>query len=461
MKKVFVVLILTTIVLNAYSQATIGLLQKEAGIAEGYILFAPLQSKTTYLIDRCGKLVHSWKSAYKPGQSVYLLPDGNLLRSGNDSNMAFISGGGRIEKLDWNSNVIWSYANSTPTSCLHHDIYPMPNGNVLAILWEKKTPEEVKALGRNPDLISKSIWMEKIIELKPQGKNKAAIVWEWNICDHLVEDINNTLKNYGDVAKNPQLVNINYRAKVDEDWLHFNSVSYNSSLDQIIISNRNFCEFFIIDHSTTSAQAASHSGGRYKKGGDLLYRWGNAAAYNCGTPEEQKLYLQHSAHWISKGLVDEGKIMVFNNGTERPGEIFSDIEIIEPPIDKIGNYTMLSSQACKPSDSFWKYPEPFSPEKFYSKNVSNAQRLPNGNTLICEGANGRIFEINATGNRLWNYVNPVEKNPMLQGAEHFQNQIFRGVFYDLKYSGFKGRTLKTGNPIELNPVNTNCIPSAN
>ena len=329
-----------------------------------YLLLFSL--KNTYLIDRCGKQVHSWKSAYKPGQSVYLLPNGNLLRTGNDSNVAFVSGGGRIEKLDWNSKVIWSYVISTPTSCLHHDIYPMPNGNVLAILWEKKTPEMAKAAGRKPELTGPSVWTEKIIELKPQGKDKATIVWEWKVWDHLVQDINQNLPNYGRVNANPQLINANYKASVDVDWLHFNSVAYNPTFDQIIISNRNFCEFYIIDHSTTSAQAASHAGGRYKKGGDILYRWGNAQAYNCAGPPEQKLFLQHSAHWIGKGLKDEGKIMVFNNGTERPGEIYSSVEIIEAPVDKNGNYLMEPEKACKPDDAYWKYPDN-SPEKFYFK----------------------------------------------------------------------------------------------
>ena len=66
------------------------------------------------------------------------------------------------------------------------------------------------------------------------------------------------------------------------DWMHANAVDYNEDLDQIMISAREFNEVWIIDHSTSTAEAASHSGGMYGKGGDLLYRWGNPEAYGRG-----------------------------------------------------------------------------------------------------------------------------------------------------------------------------------
>lgn len=441
---------------NVQAQQTIGLLQNEPGAMPGYVLFAPLLSRNTYLIDKCGREVHSWKSNYHPGQSVYLLPNGDLLRCANDSNKAFVSGGGRIERFDWNNKLVWSYAISTPTSCLHHDIYPMPNGNILAILWEKKTPEEAKLKGRKEDLLGKSIWAERIIELKPSGTNKATIVWEWNVWDHLIQDTDKNLPGFGNVAENPQRININYNASKDEDWLHFNAVSFNAELNQVMISNRNFSEIYIIDHSTNKAQAAGSKGGKYNKGGDLLYRWGNAVAYNRATPAEQDLFLQHSPQWIGKGLKDAGKILIFNNGADRGPDPYSIVEIIEPPIDKTGNYSIEKGKAFLPVKPMWLFRDSM-PEIFFSRNVSNAQRLPNGNTLICEGAKGKFFEINAENKIIWKYVNPIAfKGPAEQGTMYLQNQVFRCMFYEINYSGLKGKNLKPGQPLEINPVNMNC-----
>ncbi|HEX2683140.1 MAG TPA: aryl-sulfate sulfotransferase, partial [Ferruginibacter sp.] len=265
----------------------------------------------------------------------------------------------------------------------------------------------------------------------------------------LLQDFDPSLAGYGEPAKNPHLLNVNYRAKKDEDWLHFNSIAYNAELDQVLISNRNLCEIYIIDHSTSIAEAASHTGGRYKKGGDLLYRWGNQEAYGCGSAAMQKLYWQHSAHWISAGLKDAGKIMVFNNGTMRSVDLpYSSLEIISPPVDAKGNYEMMPGQACLPTRSFWNSREIMT-ENFYSHNVSNGQRLSNGNTLICVGAGGTIFEIDASGKIVWKYISPIgNKGIIRQGAQATDNPIFRGLFYDKTYSAFKHKKLKPGKPIE-------------
>lgn len=132
---------------------TIGLIQHDAGsLDDGYVLFASITSTTTYLIDKCGKQVKTWPSTYRPGQSVYILPDGTLLRTGNANNATFNAGGkgGVIEKIDWNGNLTWSYTVSDATKCQHHDVKALPNGNVLIIAWESKTNTQAIAEGRNP-----------------------------------------------------------------------------------------------------------------------------------------------------------------------------------------------------------------------------------------------------------------------------------------------------------------------
>ena len=457
MRKKLIYCIVLTKFFALQAQQTVGLIKHTSGSTNGYILFAPIASKITYLIDKCGRSVHTWKSNYTPRQSAYLLPDGSLLRAGNDSVVNF-SGRTRgiIEKFDWDNKLIWSYTFPNYRECQHHDVCPLPNGNILVLAWEIKSSQELIALGRDPQQQGKALWAEKIIELKPIGTNSATVVWEWRVLDHIVQDYNASAPNYGSVLENPQLFDINFLAQKLDDWQHFNSVSYNAKLDQIIISNRNHGEFFIIDHSTTIKQAASHQGGKRNKGGDILYRWGNPMTYRAGTKADQQLFGQHYPHWIPEGLKDGGKILVFNNGFLRPEENYSSIDIIDPPVDKKGNYKLMPGTAYLPEEPFWRYMAP-NPTRFFSMNISNAQRLPSGNTLICSGANGNFFEIDESKNVVWFYINPIGGNgPIIQGNEPSKNSVFRCFFYEPSYSAFSGRHLTSGSSLEFNPNNAPC-----
>ena len=118
---------------------TVGLFQYEPGSYDGYTLFSP--SEETFLIDNCGRIVNSWSSNYTPGNSVYLLEDGSILRTCRMQSTVFSGGGigGRVEKTDWDNNLIWSYDFSNSSYHQHHDIEPMPNGNILVLCWEYKS----------------------------------------------------------------------------------------------------------------------------------------------------------------------------------------------------------------------------------------------------------------------------------------------------------------------------------
>ena len=438
-------------------QQTVGLIFQKSGSMNGYVLFAPLNSTTTYLINKCGKVVHTWQSKYKPGNVAYLLPDGTLLRPRKEQ--CFASSGGVIEKLDWESKVIWSYRISDSTNCQHHDVYPLPNGNILAIAWEKKTNKEAMDAGRNAQPAGNGLWGEKIIELKPIGKDSAAVVWEWRVWDHLIQEHDPTKSNYGVLSENPQLIDINHYNIGAEDWLHFNAVAYNAKLDQIIISVRNFSEFIIIDHSTTTSEAATHSGGKRRKGGDILYRWGNPKTYNAGTKFDRKLFGQHATHWIPYGFDDGGKILLFNNNRQgEPNIIYSSVDIIDPPMDRKGNYKRKKGKPYLPDSASWSYVAKV-PETFNSRNSSSAQRLSNGNTLICTGAFGQFFEIDKKKNIVWMYKNPVKGDSIATQGTVLQQDapVFKCILYEASYSGLKNRTLIEGKPIELNPQEYPCV----
>jgi hypothetical protein len=422
----------------APSRPKLGLLVNEASAYPGYTLLAPANSTQTYLIDMQGRVVQTWKSDCNPGLSAYLLENGNLLRTGQIPNPPFFGGGtgGRIQEFTWDGKLVWDFTYYSDTQLPNHDICKLPNGNVLMIVWEKKTPQEAIAAGRRPETVGKDhLLADCILEVQPTGKTTGKIVWEWHSWDHLIQDFDPQQANHGDVGAHPELLDINFGTStiaamvakpaeleklrgigyvggagrrpqfVQPDWLHVNAVAYNAELDQIVLSVYEFSEIWIIDHSTRTPEAAAHQGGRHGKGGDLLYRWGNPRAYRAGTVKDQKLFGQHNSHWIDKGLPGQGNVLIFNNGLQRTGGAYSTVDEIVLPVDGKGQYDRAPGKAFGPDKVAWSYVAPRRID-FYAPFISGAQRLPNGNTLICSGTNGTVFEVTPKNEIVWKYVNP-------------------------------------------------------
>jgi hypothetical protein len=416
---------------------------------EGYTLYTPLTSNITYLINNDGDVVYTWEGQHFPGNSVYLLENGNLLRTadpGANGNEVFTSGGAgeMVQEFDWEGNLLWEFEYSSDQYLLHHDIEVLPNGNVLMISWEYKSREEAIAAGRDPNLLEDGeLWPDKIIEVKPTRPRGGEIIWEWKVWDHLIQDFDPSKENYGNVGEHPELVDINFVGKNKggrADWLHINSVAYNEALDQIVLSVHGFDEIWVIDHSTTTAEAAGHTGGRSGKGGDLLYRWGNPQTYRAGGPEDQQFFGQHDAEWIAQDLPGGGNILVFNNGLNRQGQGkgYSTVVEIETPLDDGGNYKLTAGESFGPDEPVWEY-KGNPPSSFYSSYISGAQRLPNGNTLIVSGADGTFREVTHGGKIVWEYTNPFGKKSESGGAN--ENTVFKAEKYAPDYPGLKGRNL--------------------
>ncbi|XMO85199.1 aryl-sulfate sulfotransferase [Algibacter sp. AS12] len=440
-------------------QNTVGLIEFKPKVYDGYTLFTPSKSKKTYLINNCGEVINQWVSNYNSGKSVFLLEDGSILRAGEilNSNIQIGGIGGVIERFDWSNNLLWSYIHSSETFSQHHDAVPLKNGNILLLIAESITKTEAIQKGRNPDTMATDVlYTEKIIEIEPIGNNNINIVWEWNIWDHLIQDFDITKDNYGVINEHPHLMDINFvgRSGDKADWLHANSIQYNEELDEIVISFQGTSEIMIIDHSTTTAQSTSHTGGKKGKGGDILYRWGNPMAYKLGNENDRTLYGQHYPHWIPNEYNDGGKILIFNNGLDRPTGDFSSVNIINPVKNSQGQYIITSNKPFGPIKPEWEYNDI---GNFFSEIISGAQRLPNGNTLICEGQMGRFFEINDKNQKIWEYINPDSGTGILsQGEQPLDNAVFRAFKYSKDYPAFKNRELIAGNPIEQNPSMTNC-----
>ena len=436
---------------------TIGLYLNTPKACPGYTLMAPKHNTVTYLLDNSGKIVNSWKSEYEPGQSAHLLPNGHLLRAGMLKVQGGTGGGegGRIEEFDWSGKLIWEFDHATRDYQLHHDIKPLPNGNVLALMVERKTLEQAVAAGFTAEQLRDGYLVpDAVVEIQPIYPKGGKIVWEWHVWDHLIQNSDRTKANFGEVAAHPELVDVKCNGRATAAfWNHMNSLAYNAKLDQIVLSVRGCNEIWIIDHGTTTKEAASHSGGKQGKGGDLLYRWGNPAAYGRGTAADRQLIQQHDAEWIPDGYPGAGHLTIFNNGYERG---WSSLEEIVPPVDAKGSYQLAAGKAYGPDKPVWHY-EAKNRTDFFSSEISGAHRLPNGNMLVCAGVIGTLFEVTPAGETVWQYVNPMVRGGILAQGEnpgkdmrgHLWNAVFKVHRYVPDYPGLKGKDLTPKGVIEL------------
>lgn len=385
-------------------------------VSEGYILFSPIQTNIAYLINNEGRVINQWQSDYRM-LSVYLLENGHLLTSVVVPNNAFPVGGtGRVEEYDWEGNLVWSFDYNTPEQRLHHDIERLPNGNILMSAWERISPDDFISLGLHPENFPEEgdpLYYDYLIEVNPLTND---IVWEWRFLDHIVQNHDLTLSNYGQPADYPHLIDINFSNLTANvlDRTHINAISYNPDLEQIMVSSHFHSELWIIDHNS----------------GDLLYRWGNPEAYRRGTASDRQLFFQHHPHWL-----DNGNILIFNNGAQ-PNREFSTVIEIDPPLLDDGTYHIADNTAYAPTEPIWEY-RANPADNFFARNVSGAQRLGNGNTFITDGTNGRLFEITASGEIVWEYLNPV----FTDEAFNFRAAIFRATRYHPDYPAFVGREL--------------------
>lgn len=451
---------------------TVGLITSNNTKAfKGYNLLYPHEQPNVYLLDNCGRIVHTWKDTLdsRPGNTVYLLEDGSIIKTKRSAKVTGNpiwsgGGGGTVEKRDWNNNLLWTFTLNDSFNRLHHDIEPLPNGNILMISWEKKTKAQAISMGRNPAyLANNEIWPDKIIEVKPISNDRFNIVWEWHLWDHIVQNYDSTKPNYGNPKDFPGKVDLNYaNLSSAKNWAFLNAISYNYGYDQIVVSSPSFDEIWVIDHSTTTAEAATSMGGFGKKGGDLLYRWGNPHAYGAGTLADKKLFFPHDIHWMGKnwGEKDFGKLMVFNN---RAGANYSTVNIFQPTFDTYMWQYQKSSGKYLPNTFSWSYKRPDS-TSMYSSGLSSVQRLANGNTLICSAQQGHTFEITPTEEIVWEYITPLKLGAKVSQGDTTlnvaDNNTFRVARYASDFPAFASKDLSPKGFIELNPDTFFCEISA-
>lgn len=362
---------------------------------DGYALYNEQNQKTTYLIDKDGEIAHSWNCDVSCNYAVLLKENGNLMRGGvyASNQIRGAAVGGMVQEIDKNGDVVWEFIYSNADHVQHHDITLMPNGNVLLTAWEVKSAAEMAAAGYTGN---KERWATHFVEVAQDGTG-GKIVWEWHMVDHLVQDQDDQKDNYGVVADHPELLNVNVTTSSrgrDNDWLHVNGVNYNEELDQIVFSSRYLSEIFVIDHSTTTAEAASHSGGNAGKGGDFLYRWGNPSNYGA-TGNKVITAAVHDVRWIpNDGRPNAGYIQFFNNEGGTGGS--STVDAIDPPLNGY-NYDLTKGEAYGPSTYSWRHEC-----RDDADGQSASNRMPNGNTFV-NLSRTYMYEVDADDNLVWQY----------------------------------------------------------
>lgn len=375
--------------------------------------------RPTEMVDTQGNVVHSWPQVGY--LTAHIAPDGTMLRARQTNSVVQVPGQtGDLERRAFDGTLLWSFSIDGPNEFAHHDIEPMPNGNLLVIAWDRKNIHAAIAQGRDPTLITGTDWLpDVILEVHPTGPTTATIVWQWRMIDHVIQDFDASKPNFGIVADHPELLDINYPPVVlaDGDWNHFNGIDYDPVHDWIVVSALSQSEIYIIDHSTTTAEAAGHTGGMRGKGGDLLYRWGNPESYRAGTAANQTLAGQHDPRFIPPGYPGEGHVTLFSNAFAANQSAVFEIEL---PLDAADNFILDPATGFYgPAGPVWQYTDP----SLFSAIMSSGERLPNGNTLIASGTQAQMLEVTPAGQVVWSYA-PASSNFVFQ-CHYVERSLWR------------------------------------
>ncbi|GBL35610.1 hypothetical protein EMGBS15_12050 [Filimonas sp.] len=202
----------------------------------GYTLYSTQNATTAILMDTNQVTFKTWSGlSAATGYSSFLMPGGALVRAAKGGTTPSGAPGGpicgKVQKHDYTGTMTWDFTYAGTDYITHHDICPMPNGNVLLIAYEKKAATDVTAAGGSSSI---TMWPDKIVEVQPTGATTGTVVWEWHAWDHLMQSVDPAKPNYvaaANMIDHPESLNINY--KQTSDWLHMNGVDYNPILDQI------------------------------------------------------------------------------------------------------------------------------------------------------------------------------------------------------------------------------------
>ncbi len=440
----------------------------------GYTLFGT--RGTSYLIDMEGHVIHTWNIGTNPR----FTEAGTLIdAAGGDP-----SHSNTWKELDWNGNIVWQYTEARSGYWPHHDfekIYNPKRGDSTFIYIANKdlTSQQCLDAGCDPANNYTGAQMDVIVEVDRKGN----VIWEWSFFDHTVQDLYPAKPNYGVIKNSPGRIDINMTGNpVKSDWLHCNSLDYNQQLDMIVINSVQG-EFYVIDHGNTFIVNNPDSSKKLaaSTAGDFLFRFGDPARYDMGNPPSvlanwtkattghKQIGGAHNIQWIRPGLPGAGNFLIFNN-SENLFELTPQSYIVEinPYLNASGvntgkfvnppsaGYNIVSS----PDPNLMKEKKNVSKQivwmfssknntSFYSTIGSSAQRLPNGNTMVCSMNDGHFFEVAPTDTAIvWEYINPMTRSGIKKvKADNYPtfNGVFRAYRYTSDHPALTGHTLTAGN----------------
>jgi hypothetical protein len=339
------------------------------------------RDQKTYLIDMNGNDVHTWNYSGFPSEMIDPRFAGGEYGHIFAQKEAEMFANETLLELDWDGDIVWEWGKKAPggKAWQNHDQARLPNGNTLVL---SKLVHVVPALSDQP------INDQPIYEVTPDGD----VVWQWNSAEHLDElgfskEVQRMMLSKTSRPRSTLLVINDMHPLGPNKWHKAGDERFHP--DNVIIDSREGNFVAIIA----------------KKTGKVVWRLGpddfSQAAFTGKIPRPVDMICgQHDAYMIPEGLPGTGNILIFdNNGSAGFPPFYQDnhpgSRIIE--IDPITKQIVWQYDASSSNKNYWA---------FYSSFISSSRRLPNGNTLICEGMHGRLFQVTPEGEIVWEYLNP-------------------------------------------------------
>lgn len=429
----------------------------------GYNL-VPTINSGALLFDMNGNEIRRWEQFH--GFPNKLLPNGDLIGYSGDRDPKYgMQDGVDLVQIDYDGNIVWKFnrfefiedeGNEAQWMArTHHDYqregnpvgYYVPEQNPL--LREGKTLILGHKTVRNEKISDKKLLDDVFYEVDWEGN----ILWEWHANEHF-DEIGFSEEAKKTIYKNP---NIRESDGGVGDWLHINCMSYLGPNKRYNEGDERFHPENIIFDSREANFLAIIS----KKTGRIVWKigpnWDDENIKHIGY-----IIGPHHTHLIPEGLPGEGNILVFDNGgwggygipntvsedgTKNVWRDYSRVLEINPvTLEIVWQFTPESIRAGIPTDA----------SKFYSPYVSSAQRLPNGNTLIDEGSNGRLIEVTYEKEIVWEWISPYFSNS--KDEDPINNMIYRGYRYP--YSWVPQEEIPEEIAIEPLDITTYRLPNA-